>query len=196
MTARTYRTFNKSKKATSRAPVQVLRRKGKPDLPVPKEYIEQRGLFKMRDAYLGAYPDLSKLFAVPNGGSRGDPSDPSNREGMNLKLEGVTPGVPDTQLPVSRLGYHGCWVEMKRVAFGLGVKWGTFGDGQIERLRELRADGHYATVASGYQHAINIYIAYLSSNQKELDKLDMFEDYVAHFQKQAPKSLAPHLRTP
>lgn len=47
------------------------------------------------------------FFAIPNGGSR------NKIEARNLKLQGVTPGVPDTFLAVPREPYSGLWIEFK-----------------------------------------------------------------------------------
>lgn len=187
-------TIRRTPRNTPRSSVAVLRRKGRPDMAIPREYIEQRKLFSILKSHARAYPDLLKMFAVPNGGSRGNPADKNNREGLNLKLEGVVPGVPDTCLPVPRLGYHGLYIEMKRVAFGMGVKWGSFGEGQVERLRELREDGYCAMIGIGHEHAVAIALAYICGDREKLVHLDTLEELVAVFQQSAPKSLAVHLR--
>ena len=44
-----------------------------------------------------------RIFAIPNGGAR------SKAQGTRLKLEGVSPGVPDLMVPAWDL-----WIEMKR----------------------------------------------------------------------------------
>lgn len=56
---------------------------------------------------LEKFPELSKMFAIPNGGHR------DVRVAQKLKREGVRAGVPDIFLPVARGGYHGLFVEMK-----------------------------------------------------------------------------------
>lgn len=54
------------------------------------------------------YPKLKHLFfAIPNGGSR------NKIEALNLKKQGVTPGVPDTFLAVPKRPYSGLWIEFK-----------------------------------------------------------------------------------
>ncbi len=54
-----------------------------------------------------AYPELSLMFAIPNGGER------NKIVAGNLKAEGVKAGVLDIFLPVSRGGFHGLFIEMK-----------------------------------------------------------------------------------
>ena len=54
------------------------------------------------------YPDIGKLlFAVPNGGAR------SRTEAAIMKAEGVTAGVADVILLVSRGGYNSLCIEFK-----------------------------------------------------------------------------------
>ena len=54
------------------------------------------------------YPELSLLFAIPNGGIR------DAITGKRLKEEGVKKGVPDLLLPIPKQNYHGLFIEMKR----------------------------------------------------------------------------------
>jgi hypothetical protein len=54
-----------------------------------------------------AYPELSLMFAIPNGGER------NKIVAGNLKAEGVKAGVLDIFLPVARGGFHGLFVELK-----------------------------------------------------------------------------------
>lgn len=54
------------------------------------------------------YPKYNKLlFAVPNGGFR------NAREAMNLKSQGVTPGVADLILLIPRHSFSSFCIEMK-----------------------------------------------------------------------------------
>lgn len=54
------------------------------------------------------YPHLAKvIFAVPNGGHR------NAREAAIMKAEGVTPGVADVILLVSRGGFNSLCIEFK-----------------------------------------------------------------------------------
>lgn len=67
----------------------------------------QVSLFKWAKLASGARPELSLMFAVPNGGKR------DYVTAARMKAEGVKAGVPDVFLPVARGGYHGLWLELK-----------------------------------------------------------------------------------
>jgi len=71
------------------------------------EHTEQRALVEWAGLSAGRRPELSLLFAIPNGGAR------SKATAGRLRAEGVRAGVPDLCLPVSRRGYHGLFIEMK-----------------------------------------------------------------------------------
>lgn len=53
------------------------------------------------------HPELKMLYAIPNGGTR------NKIEAVNLKRQGVVPGVPDLCLAVPKGKYHGLYIEMK-----------------------------------------------------------------------------------
>lgn len=70
-----------------------------PTSRMPTEHEEQRDFVRwFRRTYDGV-----RIFAIPNGGER------VKGEGMRLKAEGVSRGVPDLYVPAWRL-----WIEMKR----------------------------------------------------------------------------------
>jgi hypothetical protein len=48
------------------------------------------------------------LFAIPNGGTR------NVREAINMRAQGVRPGVSDYFLAYPSNGKHGLWIELKR----------------------------------------------------------------------------------
>jgi hypothetical protein len=66
---------------------------------VPLEADEQKELVSW---FRQTYPDVL-IFAIPNGGSR------HALEAINLKAQGIVPGIPDLYVPEWRL-----WIEMKR----------------------------------------------------------------------------------
>lgn len=76
--------------------------------PVPTESVEQQCVFHWAAWARGQWPELNLLYHVPNGGYR-NPS-----EAARFRAEGVKAGVPDLCLPVSRAGYHGLYIELKR----------------------------------------------------------------------------------
>lgn len=53
------------------------------------------------------HPELKMLYAIPNGGTR------NKIEAVNLKRQGVVPGVPDLCLAVPKGKYHDLYIEMK-----------------------------------------------------------------------------------
>lgn len=71
------------------------------------EHLSQAALFRWAGYQTKRLPELSLLFAIPNGGMR------SKATAAKLKAEGVKPGVPDICLPVARGEYHSLWIEMK-----------------------------------------------------------------------------------
>lgn len=74
----------------------------------PNESVEQQCLFRWAEFASGKYPELRLMYHIPNGGAR------SKATAGRLKAEGVKAGVPDICLPVSRDGYHGLYIELKR----------------------------------------------------------------------------------
>lgn len=57
--------------------------------------------------FRATYPD-KRIFAIPNGGSRGEDEQSRARTGRIMKDEGVDPGVPDLMIPHLRM-----FIEMK-----------------------------------------------------------------------------------
>ena len=103
--------------------------------PIPTEREEQIKLVK--------YLKWNKIpfYAVPNGGSR------NPVEGKNLKLEGVSAGVPDICIPVPNKKYHGLYIEMKR------QKGGRVSEKQKEWIERLNKLGYLAVVCKGAEEA-------------------------------------------
>ena len=75
------------------------------------EHAEQCALFLWASLYVARYPELSWLFAVPNGGFR------MGKTARDLKAEGVKKGVPDVWFPISGVygerPVKGLVIEMK-----------------------------------------------------------------------------------
>ena len=112
-------------------------------IKLPSEHSEQVALIrwaKMRSATL---PELGLFFAIPNGGER------HLFVAAKLKAEGVQSGVPDLMLPVARGGFHGLFIELKRMKGGRVTKQ------QTSWLNRLIRQGYSAVVCRGCHDAIN-----------------------------------------
>jgi hypothetical protein len=118
-------------------------------LPAPPESAEQIALFQWAALQEGAYPELSLLYHVPNGGKR------YAATARRLKAEGVKPGVPDLCLPVARGGFHGLYIELKRVRGNKAT------DKQTSWLEALTRQGYRAAVCFGWEAAAEAIKQYL-----------------------------------
>lgn len=99
--------------------------------PVPSEHVEQR---EFVSRWRQRRPE--RIFAIPNGGAR------SRMVGAKLKLEGVSPGVPDLFVPAL-----GLWIEMKR------QKGGSVSGEQTDWMEYLEGLGYRCIVARGCEDA-------------------------------------------
>lgn len=99
---------------------------------VPSEHLEQVRLVSW---FRKTYPD-TRIFAVPNGGHRGA------SQGVSLKAEGVSPGVPDLFVPAWAL-----WIEMKRETGGV------VSPVQRDWIAYLEGIGHRVIVGRGFDDA-------------------------------------------
>lgn len=79
-----------------------------------------------------------RILAIPNGGSR------PGKTAVNLKSEGVRPGVPDLFVPARNL-----WIEMKRATGG------KLSPEQKDWINYLNSIGHRAIVGHGAHDAMN-----------------------------------------
>lgn len=100
------------------------------------------------------WPELEWLYHVPNGGSR------NRAEAARLKAQGVKPGVPDLCLPVAKGGYHGLYIELKR------LKGGRLSRDQAKWLESLSRGGYLATICSGWEQAAQIIQNYLEEKNE------------------------------
>jgi hypothetical protein len=107
----------------------------------PSEHNEQKTLVEWVAWNTGQHPELSLLYAVPNGGYR------MEQTGARLKSEGVKAGVPDLCLPVARQGFHGLFIELK-------ARHGTLKPTQQAWLAALNEQGYLAVVCWGADEAI------------------------------------------
>ena len=81
------------------------------------------------------YPGV-RIFAIPNGGAR------SVSQGMALKAEGTSKGVPDLYVPEWNL-----WIELKRVTGGV------LSPEQKDWIEYLKSIGHRCIVGRGFEDA-------------------------------------------
>lgn len=99
---------------------------------IPTEHEEQRQLVMwFRQNYSPV-----RIFAIPNGGLR------TKTVAAKLKVEGVSPGVPDLLIPAWRL-----WIEMKR------IKGGRLSPDQKDWIAYLEANGYTCLVCHGCEDA-------------------------------------------
>jgi len=104
------------------------------------------------------FPELRWLYAIANGGSRGDTDQSRRIEGGKMKAEGVKTGVSDLNLPVKRGQWSGLYIELKKMP-GKGVGPS---DDQLEFIEFARAQGYAACVCYGWREARDTIIAYLT----------------------------------
>lgn len=113
---------------------------------MPSEHAHQCTLIGWFDK---TYPSFEgRLFAVPNGGLR------NKVVAQKLKMEGLRPGVPDLFLPVSRLGYHGLFIEMKAETGSATAK-------QKDWVSFLSDMGYKAVICKGWLEAKEVIEGYL-----------------------------------
>lgn len=118
-------------------------------IPVPTESVEQQCLFRWAEWARGKFPKLKRLYHIPNGGHR------NKATAGRLRAEGVKSGVPDICLPVPRGGYHGLYIELKR------IRGGSVSDEQEDWIKDLTDEGYYACVCKGWEAASQVIIEYL-----------------------------------
>lgn len=95
------------------------------------EHIEQREFVSwFRKTFSGVL-----IFAIPNGGGR------SPADAMRLKVEGVTPGIPDLFIPEWRV-----WVEMKK-------KNGKPSPQQVKVIKYLEEKNYTCLICYGFDDA-------------------------------------------
>lgn len=94
------------------------------------------------------YPELGRLFHVPNGGQR------HAAVAAKLQGQGVKPGVPDLCLPVPRFGCHGLWIEMKTQEGRVSVH-------QKDWIAYLRKAGYRVEICRSFDEAREVLLGYL-----------------------------------
>jgi hypothetical protein len=118
-------------------------------MSIPTEHDEQKALFTWAFNQRRKYPELSLMFAIPNGGHR------HKATAAKLHAEGVKSGVPDICLPVARKDHHGLFIEMKR------TKGGVVAPIQKAWLGQLQKQGYSVAVCKGWVQAKDVLVEYL-----------------------------------
>lgn len=124
----------------------------------PSEHAEQATVIAWADIMAARFPCLRLLYAVPNGARTG------MRTAVKLKLEGLKAGVPDLCLPAARCGFHGLYIEMKR------VKGGVVSGVQADWHDALRLAGYAVAVCRGASEAQDLLTSYCSGNGQSLGR--------------------------
>ncbi len=123
------------------------------------EHAHQVALFQWAHAQEPAHPELSMLFAIPNGGQR------NKITAAKLKAEGVKSGVPDICLPVARHGYHALYIELKRPKTH-GTQAGAVTANQCAWIAGLREQGNMAVVCYGWEDARRAIMDYIGGDSE------------------------------
>lgn len=123
--------------------------------PVPKEAQEQKWLLDWVELNKATHPELALFFHIPNEGKR------SERQGYELKRQGMRPGFPDNGLPVPRGRFAALFIELKR------RKGGRVSEDQQWWIDHLNAAGNYAVVCRGWESAAYVIAWYIGLGVKK-----------------------------
>ncbi len=119
-------------------------------LAAVSEHTHQVNLIRWFDMAFKQYK--GRLFAIPNGGQR------NIIVATKLKSEGVRPGVPDLMLPVPYGGYHGLFIEMKKVK-------GKISETQKDWAAFLNSNGYISSTCFGFDDAKSCISNYLEASK-------------------------------
>lgn len=118
-----------------------------------KEYneaLEHPHAVAFMEAFRAEFFNLyAHIFHIPNGGSR------NKVEAANMKMEGVKAGIHDYMLSLPNPGFHGLFLELKR------VKDNSMSDAQEEFAVLKWQTGYCALEARGWMQAIDAVRWYL-----------------------------------
>lgn len=89
-------------------------------------------------------------FSIPNGGYR------NKREAARLKREGLKSGIPDVFIACPLGGYHGLFIEFKR------MKNSKISDAQKEYIQILSDAGYFCCICTCPLEAIDVIKTYAS----------------------------------
>ncbi len=118
-------------------------------MPGPSEDTMQAQVIRWATLQARVYPELTRLFHVPNGGQR------HAAVAAKLKGQGVKAGVPDLCLPVPRFGCPGLWIEMKTAD-------GRVSTTQKDWIGYLKDAGYRVEVCRSFDQARAVLLDYLN----------------------------------
>lgn len=96
------------------------------------------------------YPQFKRLlYAIPNGGER------HVAVAAKMKATGTKADVSDICLAVARGGYHGLYIELKKVL-------GKARPGQLTFIQEVQKEGYAAGISVGWEAARDVLIWYMN----------------------------------
>ena len=112
------------------------------------EHEEQKKLFLWVKAQSAKHPQLTMMFAIPNGGQRNIVT------ATKLKAEGVKSGVPDIMLAFPSEHSHGLFIELKSTN-------GKVSENQRQWLGALAYSGYQCNVCYSFNEAKKVIEEYL-----------------------------------
>lgn len=118
-------------------------------VPTISEDVIQAQVVTWAKRQVKVYPELARLFHIPNGGQR------NVVVAAKLQGQGVKPGVPDLCLPVPRFGCPGLWIEMK-------TQDGRVSAPQKDWIAFLRSAGYRVEVCRSFDEARDVLLSYLN----------------------------------
>ncbi len=139
------------KKKRKRRPIVEVKIKGKSVL-VKSEFTVQSSYFD----WLEWERPIARqyCFAIPNGGSR------HPAEAINLKRQGVTRDIPDVFHSIPSNGYHGLYIEFKR------VDKRKLSDGQEKKFKLFTEIGYRCELCATLEEAKHVFDEYIGDTLK------------------------------
>lgn len=116
------------------------------------EHAHQCALFCWLSRYHATNPETKLIFAIPNGGER------NMIVAAKMKAEGVKRGVSDIFIPLGKHGYHGFFLELKKIG-------GKESKEQQEFGAEITKHGYLYACIQGWESAASAISWYLSLNK-------------------------------
>lgn len=140
--------MGRSRTITGRKAVRALGLTSGP----PLEAEEQAEVFRYLRSFGCVTPagarNLSDFaFAVPNGSVLAGDAGQRARQMRSMKAQGLKPAVSDIVIALPRQGFHGMFLEMKR------VKYSRVDDAQIAWRDLMLAVGYFAVICRGFDEA-------------------------------------------